>query len=82
MLTNCARCANHQFELKVIEPAGADCKFNVLQCSNCGCPIGAFDSRDFARLLADQQKLLVALEGRIRNVEAYLTKVTSELQRL
>jgi hypothetical protein len=39
----CIKCGGHGFELSLFTPIGESRKLTLVQCSNCGAPVGALD---------------------------------------
>lgn len=42
-VTTCIKCGEHGFELSLFTPIGESRKLMLVQCSNCGTPVGALD---------------------------------------
>jgi hypothetical protein len=41
--STCVKCGSHSFEAASIAPLGQGYKLTLVQCSNCGVPIGVLD---------------------------------------
>ena len=62
-ISTCTKCGNTKFELKVVEPIGADYKVNFIQCNNCGGVIGALDFYVISELILQlAERLKVPLD--------------------
>jgi len=66
----CAKCGNHRFELRQIEPTNGGPKQPIVQCDSCGAPVG----------IASLQDRLADIEARVANIESYLAQVARALQ--
>jgi hypothetical protein len=42
-VSTCIKCSGHSFELALFTPLGESKKFSIVQCSNCGTPVGVVD---------------------------------------
>ncbi len=42
-VSTCAKCQGHSFELSLFTPLGATNKLTLVQCAQCGTPVGALD---------------------------------------
>jgi hypothetical protein len=42
-VSTCAKCSGHSFELALFTPLGESKKLTIVQCSQCGTPVGAMD---------------------------------------
>jgi hypothetical protein len=63
-VSKCPFCKAEKFEMATIEPAGAEFKVNVIQCSACGAPLGALPAANVAAVLAEQTKLIRAIASK------------------
>jgi predicted nucleic-acid-binding Zn-ribbon protein len=61
-VSTCAKCGGHSFERALITPAREDGKLTIVQCANCGTPIGALDSVSGA-LIEDLQKQIASIDA-------------------
>ena len=43
VVSTCSKCGGHSFELALFTPIGEARKLTLVQCSNCGTPVGALD---------------------------------------
>jgi hypothetical protein len=42
-VSTCTKCDGHSFELALLTPIGQSKKLTIVQCSQCGTPIGVVD---------------------------------------
>jgi hypothetical protein len=42
-VTTCIKCSSHSFELALLTPLAESRKLTIVQCSQCGTPVGALD---------------------------------------
>ena len=42
-VSTCIKCGEHGFELSLFTPIAESRKLTLVQCSNCGTPVGAID---------------------------------------
>jgi hypothetical protein len=42
-VSTCAKCSGHSFELALFTPLGESKKLTIVQCAQCGTPIGVLD---------------------------------------
>ena len=49
--SNCTKCGNTQFEVKVVEPGESNFKFNFVQCTGCGGVVGVLDYWNIGELI-------------------------------
>jgi len=55
--STCAKCGGHSFERAFLTPIGEARKLAIVQCANCGTPIGALDSASSALIEGLQQQI-------------------------
>ena len=48
-VSTCIKCDGHSFELALFTPLGEDQKLAMVQCANCGTPVGVVDQRHALR---------------------------------
>ena len=69
--STCAKCGGHSFERAFLTPIGEDHKLTILQCANCGTPIGALDFPSSA--------LIEGLQQQIASIDAGLVRIAKAL---
>jgi hypothetical protein len=69
-VSTCIKCDGHSFELALFTPLGESHKLTMVQCANCGTPIGVLDSASRAAIEALQGKVAAIDEGLIRIAKA------------
>jgi hypothetical protein len=70
-VSTCLKCAGHSFELVMFTPMGESHKLKIVQCSNCGTPIGVLDPTSGS--------LLDALKNQIAAIDGRLTRIAKAL---
>ena len=59
-ISKCTKCDNTNFEVKIVDPAESNFKFNFVQCTSCGGVVGVLDYWNIGELihqLAEQLKV-------------------------
>ena len=72
-VSTCAKCGGHSFERALLTPIGEDRKLAIVQCANCGTPIGALDSASNA--------LIEGLQKQIASIDAGLVRIAKALSK-
>lgn len=80
MSSTCAKCGGHSFKIEMKEPAGSRYKFNFVQCSSCGTPVGVVDYFNTGAQLEEQKRELGSLEMRLSTIENLLQQVVHALR--
>ena len=80
MLSTCAKCDGHLFELSQQEPAGSKFKIQFVQCSKCGSPIGAMEYFNSGAKLENLEKQVIQLGGRLNDIQNALTNIQNSLK--
>jgi predicted nucleic-acid-binding Zn-ribbon protein len=57
-VTKCPKCGHTRFELRTLEPSGAQYKYNFFQCVSCGTPVGVAEYFNAGVLLRKQNAAL------------------------
>lgn len=70
-VSTCLKCAGHSFEAVLFTPMGESHNLTIVQCSNCGTPIGVLDPAS--------GPLLDALRGQIAAIDQRLTRIAKAL---
>lgn len=69
--STCAKCGGHSFERALLTPIGEDRKLAIVQCVNCGTPIGVLDPASSA--------LIEGLQKQISAIDAGLVRIAKAL---
>jgi hypothetical protein len=69
-VSTCIKCDGHSFELALFTPLGEGQKLTIVQCANCGTPVGALDTASRAAIEALQGKVAAIDEGLTRIAKA------------
>ena len=70
-VSTCAKCGGHSFERALLTPVGEDIELAIVQCANCGTPIGALDSAS--------STLIEGLQKQIASIDAGLVRIAKAL---
>ena len=70
-ISTCIKCDGHSFELALFTPLGESNKLTMVQCANCGTPVGVIDSASRAAI--------EALQGKITAIDDGLTRIAKAL---
>jgi hypothetical protein len=70
-ITTCIKCSGHNFELSSFAPIGESHKVSILQCTNCGTPVGLLD-----RVSGLQIKIL---QDHVASIDNRLTLIAKAL---
>jgi hypothetical protein len=49
-VSTCVKCGGHSFELAMFTPLGESNKLTMVQCANCGTPVGVLDTASRAAI--------------------------------
>jgi hypothetical protein len=71
-VSTCTKCAGHSFELARFTPIGESKKLALVQCSQCGTPIGVMDPATGSQI--------EALKQQIADIDARLNRIAKTLQ--
>jgi len=71
-ISTCLKCAGHSFELALFTPMGQTGKLTMVQCSQCGTPVGTVDPAMGARI--------EALAHQIAAIDERLNRIAKALQ--
>jgi hypothetical protein len=69
-VSTCIKCDGHSFELALFTPLGESHKLTMVQCANCGTPVGALDIASRAAIEALQDKVAAIDNGLTRIAKA------------
>ncbi len=67
----CVKCDGHSFELALFTPLGESHKLTMVQCANCGTPVGVLDIASRATI--------EALQGKVAAIDDGLTRIAKAL---
>jgi hypothetical protein len=70
-VSTCIKCDGHSFELALFTPLGESHKLTMVQCANCGTPIGVAD--------AASRAAIEALQDRVAAIDDGLTRIANAL---
>jgi hypothetical protein len=70
-VSTCIKCDGHSFELAVFTPLGESHKLTMVQCANCGTPVGVLD--------AVSRAAIEALRGAVAAIDDGLTRIAKAL---
>jgi hypothetical protein len=70
-VSTCIKCSGHSFELARFTPLGESHKLTIVQCAQCGTPIGALDPA-----IGPQ---IEALKSEVAAIDARLTRIAKAL---
>jgi hypothetical protein len=70
-ISTCAHCQNQTFELQEAKIAGPHYQVLLVQCANCGTPVGAVGNRPFA---FPQEE-----EARLKHLEQQVSTIASSI---
>jgi hypothetical protein len=71
-ISTCAKCSGHSFELALFTPLGDSRKLTLVQCSQCGTPVGLLDPATGLQI--------EALKNRIADIDERLNRIAKALQ--
>jgi hypothetical protein len=69
-VSTCATCAGHSFEVALLTPIGESRKLTIVQCSECGTPIGVLDPATGPQI--------EALKNQIADIDERLTRIAAD----
>jgi hypothetical protein len=69
-VSTCIKCDGHSFELALFTPLGESHKLTMVQCANCGTPVGVTDAGSRAAIEALQDKVAAIDDGLTRIANA------------
>lgn len=71
-VSTCSKCNGHSFELALFTPMGESKKFTIVQCAQCGTPVGFLDPA-----LGPQVE---ALKHQVAAIDERLNRIAMALQ--
>jgi hypothetical protein len=69
--TTCLKCGGHSFESVLFTPLGKNQKLAMIQCADCGVPVGAIDP--------SAELALAALRSQVAAIDEGLRRIASAL---
>ena len=66
-ISTCNKCSGHSFELALVTPLGESIKLTLVQCSQCGTPVGTLDPVMGSRIEALSQQV-AAIDERLNRI--------------
>jgi hypothetical protein len=69
-VSTCVKCAGHSFEVALLTPIGESRKLTIVQCSECGTPIGVLDPATGPQI--------EALKNQIADIDERLTRIAAD----
>jgi hypothetical protein len=71
-VSTCIKCSAHSFELALFTPIGESRKLTLVQCAQCGTPVGVIDPVSGPQV--------EALKNQIANIDERLNRIARALQ--
>ncbi len=71
-VSTCVKCSGHSFELALFTPLGESKKLTIVQCSQCGTPIGVMDPATAPAMEALKNEIAV-IDERLNRIARALT---------
>lgn len=71
-VSTCVNCNGHSFEVVLFTPIGDSRKLSMVQCSNCGTPIGMMDPATGPQI--------EALKAQVAAIDERLSRIARALQ--
>ncbi len=71
-VSTCVKCSGHSFELALFTPLGENRKLTLVQCSQCGTPVGVLDPAIGTQI--------EALKNQIADIDQRLNRIAKALQ--
>jgi hypothetical protein len=72
-VATCIKCNGHSFELALFTPLGESKKLTMIQCSQCGTPVGALDAATGSQIEALKHQI-AAIDERLNRIAKALTE--------
>ena len=74
-MSTCSKCGGHSFKIEEQSPAGSRYKYNFVQCSSCGVPVGVMDYFNNGAQLEDQKQEIASLSTRLSSIESTMQRL-------
>jgi hypothetical protein len=72
-VSTCAKCSGHSFELGLFTPIGESRKLTLVQCAQCGTPVGIVDPATGPQIEALKQQI-ADIDERLNRIAKALTE--------
>jgi hypothetical protein len=72
-VSTCIKCSGHSFELALLTPLGERNKLTLVQCSQCGTPVGVVDPAIGPAMEALKSQI-AAIDERLNRIAKALTE--------
>jgi hypothetical protein len=69
-VSTCIKCGGHSFELALVTPLSESNKLTMVQCANCGTPVGVLDTVSRAAIEELKNRTAAIDEGLTRIAKA------------
>jgi hypothetical protein len=73
-IPTCIKCSGHSFEFALFTPIGEARQLTLVQCSNCGTPVGALDPLSGPEVLALTQEI-AAIDEKLNRIARALQEL-------
>ena len=70
-VSTCIKCESHSFELALFTPVGANKKLTLVQCAQCGAPVGILDPTNGPQIEALQRQV-AAIDDKLNRIATAL----------
>jgi hypothetical protein len=70
-VSTCIKCSGHSFELALFTPMGENRKLTLVQCAQCGTPVGVLDPASGSQVEALRHQV-AAIDERLKRIAAAL----------
>ena len=71
-VSTCIKCSSHSFELALFTPLGESKKLTLVQCAQCGTPVGVLDPATGPQI--------EALKNQVADIDERLNRIAKALQ--
>jgi hypothetical protein len=71
-VSTCVKCSGHSFELALFTPIGESRKLTIVQCAQCGTPVGVLDPTTGPQI--------EALKSQVAAIDERLNRIATALQ--
>ncbi|HZE52844.1 MAG TPA: hypothetical protein VE111_06165 [Bradyrhizobium sp.] len=71
-VSTCIKCSGHSFELALLTPIGQRNKLTIVQCAQCGAPVGVLDPAMGSQI--------EALKNQVAAIDERLKRIATALQ--
>ncbi len=81
MLSTCAKCGSHLFQVQQTKPSGSAFKLYFIQCSSCGVPVGVREFNNVGAMIEQLGAQIRSLQQDVQQINYYISSMKSEIQR-